>query len=144
MDHGKIEYLKEDGDNSSDYQTTGESQSTMHSSEFNLDVTDVISHQGSEIEKKANSKISCSPDANSSISSRRASISNTTTCASEVSPNDQTLDTANQSILDISNADISMISTTKCGTQEKFQSSSTIFKPTPNFQPSLKPNAAIP
>ena len=47
--------------------------------------------------------------------------------------------------LDISTADLQM--TTKSGTQEstvKCLASAPVFKPTKNFQPSLKPNAAIP
>ena len=58
----------------------------MHSSEFNLDVTDVESQHGSENEKKDNGKMS-SPETNSNNSSRRASVCGTTT-ASEVSPHD--------------------------------------------------------
>lgn len=65
--------------------------------------------------------------------------------SSEVSPNDQTVDTSNQSILDISMQDIN--SSKDGGIQEsKFKpaTDAKIFKPTKNFQPSLKPNAAIP
>ena len=57
------------------------------------------------------------------------------------------MDTCNQSLLDISNADMSMASSNKSGTQEstiKSLSNAPVFKPTKNFQPSLKPNAAIP
>lgn len=106
--------MKEDS-SSSDYHTAYENQSTVHSSEFQLEFTDMESHQGSEKGKNANSKMS-SPGSNNS--SRRASCCNTTAYASEVSPTDQTVDTSNQSILDISAADISMASSTKGGIQE--------------------------